>query len=118
MVSIYGILIYRSEYRAGSRMDLSLCSTLPCGREEGHVNYRNNRLVGNFTGGSCRRECKSVNVMRDWASGRLTRTEMCVHWPGHIYLGIVLKKTSEPLFLIRFIIWVLLASDYIPIVVA
>lgn len=26
-------LIYRSEYRAGSRRGLALCSTLPCGKE-------------------------------------------------------------------------------------
>jgi len=26
------VLMYRSEYRAGSRMDLALCSTMPCGK--------------------------------------------------------------------------------------
>ena len=38
--------MYRSEYRAGSRMDLALCSTKPCGRRIRDVRGDNERKVG------------------------------------------------------------------------
>jgi hypothetical protein len=39
-------LIYRSEYRAGSRMDLALCSTKPCGIESRSLQMDGKEMLG------------------------------------------------------------------------
>ena len=40
------VLIYRSEYRAWSRIDLALCSTLPCGNVSGLEKKRKREVRG------------------------------------------------------------------------